>query len=526
MKNISISRIPVLLKMAGFFLLMSVGSCEKEGSGSDINISKEKISGYVQKGPYIIGTSITLSELRENLSQTGKTFSASISNNLGSFEIRNIELSSRYVEIKANGFYFNEVAGENSSAQLTLSALSDIKDRSSLNVNILSHLEKDRLVQLVSEGLSFAEAKAQAQAEVLAVFQIIKGDMGESESLNIAEEGEDNAILLAISLIIQGYLDVADMSELIGKMSADLKEDGTLNDPSTGTVLINNARLLNLPEIRENLEARFEEQNMDADIPNFEHYVQFFSDSSKFEFTDFIEYPETSDYGQNILYMGTDTFITETNLSMAADLPMGTSLQIIMKGGMWGIRVAPMGPVNWIFSHYDHTGQSQVFTATQPGERSDLNISFDLPIKDKITLEYYENDAVTPTRIREITILEIYDPAAGIFVYPTNGQFGPNILSMPSDTILAAGTKYSLAIQLPDDKVYNVGFNIEINTNGGSYTIDPEEMEFWTISYSDTSRLEISTTGTDITADMSILFEGSGNGKIERDGYQKIFWWE
>lgn len=504
---------------------MSIGSCEKEGPSDDININKEKISGYVQKGPYIIGTSITLSELRENLSQTGKTFSTSISDNLGSFEIRNIGLSSQYVEIKANGFYFNEVTGENSSAQLTLSALSDIEDRSSLNVNILSHLEKDRLVQLVSEGLFFAEAKEQAQAEVLAVFQIIKPDMGESESLNIAEEGEDNAILLAVSLIIQGYLDVADMSELIGKMSADLKEDGTLDDLSTGTTLINNARLLNLLEIRQNLEARFEEQDMDAIIPDFEHYVQYFSDSSEFKFTDFIEYPETSDYGQNILYLGTDTFLTGTDLSMAADLPMGTSLEIIMKGGGWGIRVMPRGPVNWIFSQYNDTDQSQVFTATQAGERSDLNIQFDLPIEDKITLEYYENDAITPTRIREIAILDKYDPAAGIFVYPAMGKFGPNILSMPPDTTLAAGTKYSLAVQLPDDKEYTVECKIEFNKNG-LVTIDPEEIEFWTIQYSDTSRLEIFTTGKGITADMSILFGGSGKGMIERDGNPRIFWWE
>ena len=99
MKKTCVSRIPVLLRTTGFLILVLISSCDKKESGDEINISKEKISGYVQKGPYNIGTSITLSELTENLSQTGKTFSASIGDNLGSFEISNIGLSSQFVEL-------------------------------------------------------------------------------------------------------------------------------------------------------------------------------------------------------------------------------------------------------------------------------------------------------------------------------------------------------------------------------------------------------------------------------------------
>jgi len=41
-----------------------------------------------------------------------------------------------------------------------------------------------------------SDAKKQAQEEILKVFLIEKSDMEESESLNIAEDGDDNAILL------------------------------------------------------------------------------------------------------------------------------------------------------------------------------------------------------------------------------------------------------------------------------------------------------------------------------------------
>jgi len=114
-------------------------SCKKDDS-SDVKITKDLFTGYVQKGPFINGSSITIAELTTDLSQTGRLYSTTIADNSGKFEQKNIELSSQFVSIKADGFYFNENDGKISSAQLTLTALSDITDVSSVNVNILTHL--------------------------------------------------------------------------------------------------------------------------------------------------------------------------------------------------------------------------------------------------------------------------------------------------------------------------------------------------------------------------------------------------
>ena len=92
-----------------FFFSFLVISCEKDnkyGPDEAHPVQKEKISGFVQKGPFINGTSITISELTPDLVQTGKTFSAQLSDNKGSFEFRQVELSSQFVEMKADGFYF------------------------------------------------------------------------------------------------------------------------------------------------------------------------------------------------------------------------------------------------------------------------------------------------------------------------------------------------------------------------------------------------------------------------------------
>lgn len=178
-------------------------------------LTKSKLSGFIQKGPFLNGTSVSISELKQDLSQTGKVFSSQIKDNQGSFELTNLQLSSPNVELKADGFYFNEVTGVVSTSQLTLYALADVTNISSLNVNVISTLEKARVENLVAGGLSFADAKKKALSEILAIFSISKSDIQSSELLDINKSGDDNAILLAISAILQGYRSEAELSELL-----------------------------------------------------------------------------------------------------------------------------------------------------------------------------------------------------------------------------------------------------------------------------------------------------------------------
>lgn len=495
-----------------------VASCEKSPeTGEPVN--KEKISGFVQKGPYLVGTSLDLLELNADLGQTGKVFRTDIENNRGAFEINNIELSSSFVEISANGFYFNEVRGENSSAQLTLSAVSDLSDKSSLNVNVLSHLEKDRLLNLVNGGMSFGDAKSQAQEEVLRVFTIEKEDIAESEMLNIAKEGDDNAILLAVSVILQGYMDVADMSELIGKLNSDLKIDGVLNDTSIGTSLMNNARLTDLNAVRSKLEDRYEGLEIEATIPAFEKYVQQFIDSSGYDFNKVPVYHKTSTYGRNILFLETDTFYITQKLSMAAELPEGTSLRIVLSGGMWGYRVSPGGPKNWDITIYDFGMQIQEFRATMPGDSSDLRIMFEVPqgLSGKFRIDYYENGSESPTRIRDIMVVDDKNLSGGSeSTYPDQGTFGPNLLAFSGDTILVdKDVKYSLSVRFPQWDEDSVSFYIEFSEDG-MYSIDPAEIGFWNIQQEANSLLG-TANGKDYLEEMSIVFNKSGEGILQSE---------
>ncbi len=385
-------------------ILFLVVSCEKkEDIPEDVpeTYLKENINGLVQKGPFINGTSITVSELTEDLAQTGKIFLTEISDNTGSFELKQLELSSQFVALRANGFYFNEVLNETSAAQLTLNALSDLSVKSNVNINILSSLEKNRVEHLIANGSDFQQAKKQAQSEILKIFEIEKSDVPESEELNISKDGEDNAILLAVSLILQGYGTTSELSELLANISSEIKEDGTISD-QLGTNLINNAKAIKLNQIRNNLESRYEALGTNATIPDFEFYVNNFIENTDFDFTNIIEYPENGAYGSNILYKETTEY-TDGDYSLCAILPDGSSLRVKIAGENWGYSVA-QDFSGWEPSSWNDAESSRFFTAKHTGEIN-LKIVF-LPwiASGKIKIYVYENGDTEPTWTKEIIV--------------------------------------------------------------------------------------------------------------------------
>ena len=211
------------------------------------------MSGFVQRGPFINGTSILLTELNPKLEQTGNVFNTQITNNRGSFEMENVILTSSFVEFSASGFYYDEVKGDISIAPLNLYALSDIANINTVNVNILTHLEKRRTQHLVKQKESFAKAKKKAQSEILGIFGFGNDEMQGSETLDISVNHNDNAILLAISLILQGNRSVGDLTELLADISTDIAEDGSMDNENTITSLRSSTLQLDLQGIRQNL---------------------------------------------------------------------------------------------------------------------------------------------------------------------------------------------------------------------------------------------------------------------------------
>ena len=295
----------------------------------DVPVKINVLNGYVQKGPYVNGSSVVITLLDEYLNQTGNVFSTQIIDNSGNFERRNINFTSNFVELKADGYYFNEVKGENSGGPLTLYALADVTDVTSVNVNILTHLERQRIIYLIqNDDLSFSEAKKQARSEVLDIFKFTLPNNITTESLNIV----DDALLLAVSAIIQGHLSTGDMSELLANISSDIRRDGRLDNPVLGSQLINNVAFLDLDQVISNMEKKYGGLGITMNINSSElkSYIEQFKNNCEFEQTLGITYPKTGKYGPNIL---ADGFVDGKRLengklkdySLIAELPAGNS---------------------------------------------------------------------------------------------------------------------------------------------------------------------------------------------------------
>ena len=62
----------------------------------------------------MVGTSVTIQELDgQTLDQTGKSFKSSIKNDMGEFTVKGVNLVSQYALLEVNGYYRNEVTGQN-----------------------------------------------------------------------------------------------------------------------------------------------------------------------------------------------------------------------------------------------------------------------------------------------------------------------------------------------------------------------------------------------------------------------------
>ena len=252
------------------FLLFVGCSTENE----IVPLSSKEIAGYVQKGPFVVGTSVTVQELTDKLTPTGRTFATQIQNDNGNFIIKG-NFSEEYAEIIASGYYYNEVAGKLSASPITLRTISKLSNKDHVNINILTTLQSPRMQKLINEGKAFETAVTQSQMEVLKAFHIEpENGINIFDQLTITQEGTGNAILLAISSIMQDDRTEAELSEFISKVANDIQDNGILDAQSLKDAITTSSSHINNVIVQENLRKRFEEIGMsNISIPDFYAYL-------------------------------------------------------------------------------------------------------------------------------------------------------------------------------------------------------------------------------------------------------------
>jgi hypothetical protein len=256
------------------------------------------ITGLVQKGPFRTGSTITVSELNAQLKPTGLNYYSTVSDNFGSFEVPDVKLESSFVELMADGFYYHETFGIITSEKLVLKAISDLSDSSTVNVNILTHLTAERIKYLIqNNGITFAEAKRQSQNELFSVFNLKEEAETRYEYIDISKNGDLNSKLFAISMIVQGWKNVAPLTEFLTSFALDFKTDGSIDNKDIQQQLITSALFCNVGDIRKNILNLYKI----TEFNDFQKHVSQFVENSTFEpYLNFRFETQTS-LGENLL---------------------------------------------------------------------------------------------------------------------------------------------------------------------------------------------------------------------------------
>ncbi len=250
-----------MLILLPLFLLLSActGGTEIGNPQTSPSVPFNATSGVAQKGPLQLGSLVTAQELDASLSPTGKNYIYQINSDMGTFAANSNTYTSRYIDLHATGYYFDEVTNAVSSGPIILNGISDLGESSVLNVNLLTTLTYQRIKTLVTtQGMSIADARIQAENEVLAVLNIPNGSrFGNFSSFDLSGGRDGDYILAAISAVFVLGNSSGPLSEIIADFQFDIAQDGVLNNAALKTALDSSARALDTEAVAANLSAKY-----------------------------------------------------------------------------------------------------------------------------------------------------------------------------------------------------------------------------------------------------------------------------
>ena len=278
MKNLKKNFCKVSILTISACTLFACSSGDDSKNQPPVQVTKTNVSGIIEKGPFVQGSKVTLYELESNLSQTGKSFKTQTSSDLGVFQLDSpIQLNSQYVELETSGYFYNEVKGNLSTSQITLNALSDVTNRNSVNVNLITHLEYGRVKRLVQNGQNFAAAKSQAEKELLACFAITD-EISQPENISVKDNNKGSAILLAISCIMLYDKSEAQFTEFISKFSTDFADNGMIDASTILDEITVGKKNIHPSEIINRMKEFYAEKGTTIECDDFSKYIDFNGD--------------------------------------------------------------------------------------------------------------------------------------------------------------------------------------------------------------------------------------------------------
>lgn len=255
----------------------SLGAAGTSGANTLLDGQERRVhvAGAIQKGPFLLGSSVTVSSLDASLNPTGQVFNTETNNDRGEFALD--YPGGNAVSLEGDGYYFDEVTGVVSSGRLSLRAFSmpAESDTQRVMINMVTHLTTPRVKALVAAATPFAAAVVQAEQELVRELDITAPGYQPARSgveLDLAgANDDDNAYLLGVSaVLIQASLlaqgSTGQLQELLNRFAADLA-DGSLQADNRATIGFA-LKHLEVERVRSHLSERMAALGGSADVPD------------------------------------------------------------------------------------------------------------------------------------------------------------------------------------------------------------------------------------------------------------------
>jgi cysteine-rich repeat protein len=247
-------------------------------SGGSPPTGPVSVQGGVEKGPFVVGSSVLIGLLEADGTPTGQTVSTQTSDDSGAFSAE--VPAAALVSIEGQGYYFNELSGDLSDSTLVLRAYADLAGSNhTVYVNVVTHLTNLRIQKLLTEGADIATATAQAEAELRTALGIGPTSFDPSAAGTtmtvLAGDDDANAYLLAVGAVLleaarvdagpDGSIE-ASFQELLNSAAVDFGAVGSLVGIEDTLRLAESS--LDADLVMQNLAGRLAELGSNADVPN------------------------------------------------------------------------------------------------------------------------------------------------------------------------------------------------------------------------------------------------------------------
>lgn len=215
--------------------LLALGTlgCAPAGDSGGLADDPAGGDGIVFKGPMDVGGRVAVQGVDASGAEVGEPVDVEVDSELGTFSVAIGH--SGIVLLRAEGPVLDESTGVTTGFSLPLMAYGELTDDvAALQVNVLGDLSRDRLQTLLGQGASFEDARAQAEAELIAALPV--GHQVELHTAGAAIDpyghGPEQAWIFAVSAVLArlGTTDaLGDLADVLDTVRQDLAPDGALD---------------------------------------------------------------------------------------------------------------------------------------------------------------------------------------------------------------------------------------------------------------------------------------------------------